>query len=107
MTTFGKAKHVHFVGIGGIGMSGIAELLINLGYEVSGSDIKESPVIRRLSGLGGKISINHGKENIKSHPKGRNAGRVDETQIWCGCSGHTWQNHDHLYDSVYLKLRKS
>jgi UDP-N-acetylmuramate--alanine ligase len=65
MTTFGKAKHVHFVGIGGIGMSGIAELLINLGYEVSGSDIKESPVIRRLSGLGGKISINHGKENIK------------------------------------------
>jgi UDP-N-acetylmuramate--alanine ligase len=65
MTTFGKAKHVHFVGIGGIGMSGIAELLINLGYEVSGSDIKESPVIRRLSGLGGKISIKHGKENIK------------------------------------------
>jgi UDP-N-acetylmuramate--alanine ligase len=65
MTTFGKAKHVHFVGIGGIGMSGIAELLINLGYEVSGSDIKKSPVIRRLSELGGKISINHGKENIK------------------------------------------
>ncbi len=46
-------------------MSGIAELLINLGYEVSGSDIKKSPVIRRLSELGGKISINHGKENIK------------------------------------------
>ena len=65
MTTFGKAKHVHFVGIGGIGMSGIAELLINLGYEVSGSDIKKSPVIRRLSELGGEISINHGKENIK------------------------------------------
>ena len=65
MTTFGKAKHVHFVGIGGIGMSGIAELLINLGYKVSGSDIKKSPVIRRLSDLGGKISINHGKENIK------------------------------------------
>jgi UDP-N-acetylmuramate--alanine ligase len=42
MTTFGKAKHVHFVGIGGIGMSGIAELLINLGYEVSGSDIKKT-----------------------------------------------------------------
>ncbi len=65
MTTFGKAKHVHFVGIGGIGMSGIAELLINLGYEVSGSDIKKSPVIQRLSDLGGKISINHEKENIK------------------------------------------
>ena len=65
MTTFGKAKHVHFVGIGGIGMSGIAELLINLGYKVSGSDIKKSPVIRRLSDLGGKISLKHGKENIK------------------------------------------
>ena len=65
MTTFGKAKHVHFVGIGGIGMSGIAELLINLGYKVSGSDIKKSPVIRRLSDLGGEISIKHGKENIK------------------------------------------
>ena len=64
MTTFGKAKHVHFVGIGGIGMSGIAELLINLGYEVSGSDIKKSPVIQRLSSLGGKISTRHGKENI-------------------------------------------
>ena len=65
MTTFGKAKHVHFVGIGGIGMSGIAELLINLGYEVSGSDIKESSVIQRLSHLGGKIYIRHAEENIK------------------------------------------
>ena len=45
-------------------MSGIAELLINLGYEVSGSDIKKSPVIQRLSKLGGKISIPHNKENI-------------------------------------------
>ena len=65
MTTFGKAKHVHFVGIGGIGMSGIAELLINLGYEVSGSDIRESSVIRRLSDLGGKIYTRHAEENIK------------------------------------------
>ena len=64
MTTFGKAKHVHFVGIGGIGMSGIAELLINLGYKVSGSDIKESSVIRRLSDLGGEIYTHHEKENI-------------------------------------------
>lgn len=46
-------------------MSGIAELLINLGYKVSGSDLKKSPVIGRLSDLGGEISINHGKENIK------------------------------------------
>lgn len=46
-------------------MSGIAELLINLGYEVSGSDINDSPVIKRLSGLGGRISIPHAKENIE------------------------------------------
>ncbi len=55
MKQFGKAKHIHFVGIGGIGMSGIAELLINLGYRVSGSDLKETAVTRRLSGLGGSI----------------------------------------------------
>ena len=42
MKQFGKAKHIHFVGIGGIGMSGIAELLINLGYKVSGSDLKDT-----------------------------------------------------------------
>ena len=53
MKQFGKAKHIHFVGIGGIGMSGLAELLINLGYKVSGSDLKETAVTRRLSGLGG------------------------------------------------------
>ena len=64
MKTFGKAKHIHFVGIGGIGMSGIAELLINLGYEVSGSDIQDSPVTARLARLGGKIYQGHKGENI-------------------------------------------
>ena len=64
MKTFGKAKHIHFVGIGGIGMSGIAELLINLEYEVSGSDIQDSPVTARLAHLGGKIFHGHKKENI-------------------------------------------
>jgi len=43
-----KDYHIHFVGIGGIGMSGIAELLINLGYKVSGSDLKLSPITKRL-----------------------------------------------------------
>jgi UDP-N-acetylmuramate--alanine ligase len=62
--TFGKAKHIHFVGIGGIGMSGIAELLINLGYEVSGSDIQDSRVTARLARLGGKIFKGHKGENI-------------------------------------------
>ena len=65
MKTFGKAKHIHFVGVGGIGMSGIAELLLNLGYEVSGSDIRESAVTQRLSQLGGKIFSGHSKENIE------------------------------------------
>ena len=65
MDKFGKAKHIHFIGIGGIGMSGIAELLINLGYEVSGSDINETPVTRRLSALGGRVFHGHNAENIK------------------------------------------
>ena len=46
---FGKIQQIHFVGIGGIGMSGIAEVLVNLGYKVSGSDIKESPTTQRLA----------------------------------------------------------
>lgn len=59
MTQFGKAKHIHFVGIGGIGMSGLAELLINLGYRVSGSDLKQTAVIRRLDELGCTIFKGH------------------------------------------------
>lgn len=54
-----RIRHLHFVGIGGIGMSGIAELLINLGYEVSGSDLRASPITRRLEQLGGTIYIGH------------------------------------------------
>ena len=50
-----RTAHVHFVGIGGIGMSGIAEVLCNLGYRVSGSDLKESELTRRLAGLGARI----------------------------------------------------
>lgn len=64
MKILGKTKHIHFTGIGGIGMSGIAELLINLGYTVSGSDLKTSQVVRRLERLGGKIFIGHSPENI-------------------------------------------
>jgi UDP-N-acetylmuramate--alanine ligase len=54
-----KGKHIHFVGIGGIGMSGIAELLLNLGYKISGSDLQESDITRRLESLGGIIHIGH------------------------------------------------
>jgi UDP-N-acetylmuramate--alanine ligase len=59
-----KKVKVHFVGIGGIGMSGIAELLLNLGYGVSGSDLKESEITRRLASLGGTIAIGHRAENV-------------------------------------------
>jgi UDP-N-acetylmuramate--alanine ligase len=65
MTKFGKARRIHFVGIGGIGMSGIAELLINLGYQVSGSDLKESPVTRRLAEIGGSVFYGHKREQVE------------------------------------------
>lgn len=61
---YGKIQKIHFVGIGGIGMSGIAEVLINLGYQVSGSDLKESDITRRLAALGGTIAYGHRAENL-------------------------------------------
>ena len=61
---YGKIQKIHFVGIGGIGMSGIAEVLINLGYQVSGSDLKESDITRRLASLGGSIAYGHRAENL-------------------------------------------
>jgi UDP-N-acetylmuramate--alanine ligase len=60
-----KTKHIHFVGIGGIGMSGIAELLLNLGYKVSGSDLHNSIITENLSRLGGIIYKGHKSEWIK------------------------------------------
>ena len=65
MKQFGKAKHIHFVGIGGIGMSGIAELLINLGYEVSGSDLKDSPMTKRLAALSGLVFKGHKGKHVE------------------------------------------
>ena len=60
----GKTRHVHFVGIGGIGMSGIAELLANLGYVVSGSDAKRSAVTERLETLGIRVDLGHEAANV-------------------------------------------
>jgi UDP-N-acetylmuramate--alanine ligase len=60
----GKTRHVHFVGVGGIGMSGIAELLANLGYEVSGSDAKRSDATDRLASLGVRIAVGHDAANV-------------------------------------------
>jgi UDP-N-acetylmuramate--alanine ligase len=59
-----KKYHIHFVGIGGIGMSGIAELLLNLGYRVSGSDVKASDITANLARLGGSIHVGHRAEQI-------------------------------------------
>src|SRR5215813_9940471 len=63
---FKKYQHIHFVGVGGIGMSGIAEVLLNLGYHISGSDAKLSQITERLSGLGAKIFEGHTADNIDS-----------------------------------------
>ena len=60
-----RIQSIHFVGIGGSGMSGIAEVMLNLGYAISGSDIQESAVTRRLAGLGARISIGHDARNIQ------------------------------------------
>ncbi len=59
-----KGLPIHFVGIGGIGMSGIAELLLNLGYRVSGSDLRRSETTERLAGLGATIRLGHAAENV-------------------------------------------
>src|SRR4029453_1837421 len=61
---FAKIQRVHFVGMGGIGMSGIAEVLLNLGYKISGSDLKSSAVTQRLATLGATIFEGHPAENV-------------------------------------------
>ncbi len=61
---FGKTRHIHFVGIGGSGMSGIAEVLINLGYEVTGSDVCESATTKHLRNVGATVMIGHDEQNI-------------------------------------------
>ena len=61
---YSKYQHVHFVGIGGSGMSGIAEVLLNLGYRVSGSDLKRSPLTDRLAALGARIAEGHAAEHV-------------------------------------------
>ncbi|NIM19595.1 MAG: UDP-N-acetylmuramate--L-alanine ligase [Candidatus Latescibacteria bacterium] len=65
MVYLGRTKRIHFVGIGGIGMSGIAEVLLNLGFEVSGSDLKKSDLTDRLEHLGAQIAGGHAERNIR------------------------------------------
>ena len=61
----GKLKHIHMVGIGGTGMSGIAEVLLNLGYQVSGSDLQKNQSTRRLARLGASMTIGHEAESVE------------------------------------------
>jgi UDP-N-acetylmuramate--alanine ligase len=61
---FHRIQHVHFVGVGGIGMSGIAEVLLNMGFRVSGSDLRRSDVTARLESLGAKIYEGHSAEHV-------------------------------------------
>ena len=61
----GKARHIHFIGIGGIGMSGIAEVLMNLGFSVSGSDMERSSITERLESIGATISYEHDERNVE------------------------------------------
>src|SRR5690554_4256028 len=60
-----RVKNVHFVGIGGSGMCGIAEVLLNLGFNISGSDLSSNSVTRRLKALGAMIFQGHAKENLE------------------------------------------
>jgi UDP-N-acetylmuramate--alanine ligase len=60
-----KLKHIHMVGIGGTGMNGIAEVLLNLGYNVSGSDLQENEATQRLVRLGARIAVGHRPENVR------------------------------------------
>ena len=59
-----RIKRIHFIGIGGAGMSGIAEVLLNLGYQVSGSDLRQSRVTDRLKEFGAEIFLGHRSNNI-------------------------------------------
>ena len=63
--SMGRIRRIHFVGIGGVGMGGIAEVMLNLGYDISGSDLNENAVTQRLNKLGANIYFDHAAENIR------------------------------------------
>ena len=131
---FAKIQRIHFVGIGGIGMSGIAEVLLNLGYKVSGSDLKSSPVTQRLAGLGAMIFEGHGAENVSGaevvvtssaisaenpevarrartaysgHPACGNAGGVDAAEIRDRDRRHAWQDDDYFDGGCGARCRRT
>ena len=82
---FGKIQHIHFVGIGGIGMSGIAEVLINLGYDVQGSDASDSPNVKRLRDKGATVFIGVGGYSTNHGAFGLTVTEVPEVAIGAAC----------------------
>jgi len=76
-----RIRRIHFVGIGGVGMCGIAEVLCNQGYEVSGSDLRESPVVERLRDLGVRVEIGHRGENVGAADVVVTSSAVDERNL--------------------------
>ena len=82
---FRLTRHIHFVAIGGIGMSGIAEVLCNLGYRVTGTDLADSETTRRLTGLGAQIHRGHLAEHLDDADVGID--RAERIVLGRGCLG--------------------
>ena len=76
-----RIRRIHFVGIGGAGMCGIAEVLANQGYDVSGSDLRESPVVARLRDMGVRIEIGHRAENVRDADVVVTSSAVDQSNV--------------------------
>ena len=120
---FKRYQQVHFVGIGGVGMSGIAEVLLNLGYRITGSDARRGERVERLERLGAKVFIGHEPVPRRGRPRGRvllrgrprqrrgaggaparhpgdpargDARRADAAQVRHRRRGHPRQDHDHV-----------
>jgi UDP-N-acetylmuramate--alanine ligase len=74
-----EIKQIHFIGVGGSGMNGLAEIFINLGYKVTGSDMKESENTNRIKSIGGKIFIGHNEKNVKGADMAVYSNAVPET----------------------------
>ena len=118
----GNVKRVHFIGIGGYGMSALAMILLQMGYEVSGSDLKSSRLTDRLKDKGAEIIFHHEADNIENcdlvvystaiQPIIPNcwkpgapvanlassgpSGGIGQQQLWHYSGRNTWQNHNHL-----------
>ena len=74
-------EHIHFVGIGGAGMSGIAEVLQNLGYTVTGSDLAENAAVHQLRSMGAKVWIGHAAEHIENADAVVTSTAVDNPEV--------------------------